>query len=99
MIEFPASQAELIRMARGIRSQAEFANELGVDRSCLSRYEREILGAPPSVITRCLREVVQQLHTADAAAAPLYRVLANAREVVTGLERATQQLSQKGAKC
>lgn len=85
----PSSQAELIRLARGSRSQAEFARVLGVDRSCLSRYEREVLGAPPSVITACLRTVVQQLHAADPGTPNLSEALLNAREVVSALERAT----------
>src|SRR2546427_3123093 len=49
---FPTRQSELIRQARGQRTQAEFAKLLGVDRSCLSRYEREQLGAPTSVINQ-----------------------------------------------
>lgn len=85
----PSSQAELIRSARGSRSQAEFARLLGVDRSCLSRYEREVLGAPPSVITACLRTVVQQLHAADPSTPNLSEALLSAREVVSALERAT----------
>ncbi len=88
-MNLPSSQAELIRLARGARSQAEFARLLGVDRSCLSRYEREILGAPPSVITACLRAVVQQLHAVVPQPINLSDALLSAREVVSALERAT----------
>lgn len=91
----PSSQAELIRAARGVRTQAEFAKALGVDRTCLSRYEREVLGAPPSVITQCLREVVRMLHTTNADRAALSSALRCAREVVSTLESATQS-SQPG---
>ena len=47
MISYPQTQSELIKLARGDMSQVEFARLLGCDRSCLSRYEREVLGAPP----------------------------------------------------
>ncbi|WP_220482397.1 helix-turn-helix domain-containing protein [Ralstonia pickettii] len=54
MARFPRSQGELLRMARGDLSQRAFAELLRVDKSCLSRYEGGKLGAPVSVISRCL---------------------------------------------
>ncbi|MGQ0502087.1 MAG: hypothetical protein ACT4P0_05680 [Panacagrimonas sp.] len=93
----PTSQAQLVRLARGERSQAEFARELGVDRTCLSRYEREILGAPPSVISHCLRTVVQQLHIAGGDGAEIRNALDRAREVVSVLERATNAIARSGS--
>lgn len=44
-------------MARGQRSQREFAEILGVDRTTVSRYESERLGLPPDLLSRCLEEV------------------------------------------
>lgn len=88
MPSLPLSQAELIRAARGQRSQAEFARLMGVDRSCLSRYEREALGAPPSVITYCLREVGHQLAGSVLVSGALLEALSHAREVIAALERA-----------
>lgn len=54
---YPRSQNELIKMARGSLSQREFAEVLGVDKSCLSRYENGKLGAPVTVINKCLLRV------------------------------------------
>ncbi len=85
---FPTSQSQLIRLARGERSQAEFAQLLGVDRSCLSRYEREILGAPPSVITYCLSALSRQTQGITGTGTPLEQALERARELVAALERA-----------
>jgi len=83
---FPTTQAELIRAARAERSQAEFARMLGVDRTCLSRYEREILGAPPSVISHCLMEIGRREGDAAAGSQPVDVALRHAREVVSVLE-------------
>lgn len=67
MAHFPRSQGELLRMARGDLSQRAFAELLRVDKSCLSRYENGKLGAPVSVINRCLTIVAD----AQASEAPL----------------------------
>ncbi|SFV01375.1 hypothetical protein SAMN04489707_10776 [Paenacidovorax caeni] len=82
----PKSQSELIRTARGERSQAEFSKALGCDRSCLSRYERETLGAPPHVITRCLQIVAAMPQTSDLKGRPVDRALDLARQAVAELE-------------
>lgn len=84
---YPVSQRELIRAARGQMSKTAFAKVLGVDRSCLSRYEGEKLGAPTSVLNHCLRAVAAQLgDESPQDEQPLERVLRSAREVVSGLE-------------
>lgn len=83
--DFPTSQSELLRRARGDRSQAAFARLLGVDRTCLSRYESEALGAPTAVLNYCLRLIagVDQSVNADR---DLAHVLINARRLVAQLE-------------
>jgi hypothetical protein len=68
-------------------SQTQFAKLLGVDRSCLSRYESEKLGAPTSVLNHCLRAVAAQVgNDFHEQEQPLERVLRSARAVVVGLE-------------
>lgn len=89
-MRLPITQGELIRSARGDLSQAVFARQLGVDRSCLSRYESEGLGAPPSVINACLRMAAERatdgsIEPADVA---LDHALASARSLVNELEQA-----------
>jgi hypothetical protein len=91
---YPSSQGELIRRARGEQPQSAFAKELGVDRTCLSRYESEKLGAPTKVLNHCLRAIAAQAGQSDAAAPPVDQALAHARQAVDFLERATQ--SQRG---
>lgn len=86
MIMFPQSQSELIRSARGIRSQIEFSRMLSCDRSCLSRYEAGSLGAPPHVISQCLQIVAALLATSDPSMRPFARALIRARQAVAELE-------------
>ncbi|GEM_PF-1926543 len=83
----PQSQKELIRAARGSLTQAEFARELQVDRSCLSRYESEALGAPTSVINHCLVSLAQTIERDAGHAFPIAEALSHAREAVAALER------------
>lgn len=85
---FPATQADLIRTARGDRSQAEFARLLDVDRTCLSRYEREVLGAPPSVINQCLVEVGRLYGATLPKRGSVHQALEQARGLVRTLEHA-----------
>lgn len=49
--------AELIRKARGDRSQAEFSTVLGVSQSTLCRYESGEVNPRAEVIERCMRLV------------------------------------------
>lgn len=86
MFVYPTSQGELIRAARGTRTQTEFAKLLGCDRSCLSRYEREQLGASPMVISRCLDIVAKSMRTCGEMPKPYERALLQARRVVAELE-------------
>jgi transcriptional regulator with XRE-family HTH domain len=55
----PNSQKELLRSARGNRTQREFAQLLGVARTTLSRYESEQLGLPVHALNRCLEELAK----------------------------------------
>ena len=87
MYAAPRSQSELIRRVRGKRSQVEFARELGCDRSCLSRYENESLGAPTSVINYCLKAISEEMPQQGAVGMPIDVALRHAKEVVSTLER------------
>jgi transcriptional regulator with XRE-family HTH domain len=58
--------AELVRSARNGRSQKEFAQELGVKQSSVSRYESGRANPPVKVIEHCMRLV----HSTTAEAAP-----------------------------
>ena len=86
---YPTSQRELLVVARGASTQAEFAKRLGVDRTCLSRYEREQLGAPTSVLNYCLR-VIAELHGGDVGASAIQQALIHVRRATNALEQATQ---------
>lgn len=83
---FPTSQGKLIKAARGERTQATFAEEVGVDRSCLSRYEKETLGAPTKLLNYCLRAVAQQLGGEGASNAALGKALRHMHQAVDELE-------------
>lgn len=84
----PRSQGELIRLIRGTQTQTEFAKVLGVDRTCLSRYEREALGAPTSVINYCLEQLAQHFSVASPQEDPLLDdALEDTRRALQALER------------
>lgn len=83
---FPSSQGELLRQVRGERSQAEFAALLGVERSCLSRYENEKIGAPVAVLNYCLAQVARVATRAPEGSA--------VEQALVLLQRATKSLSQ-----
>lgn len=97
MQRYPESQSELIKWARGVRSQAEFARLLGCDRSCLSRYEREVLGAPPHVISKCLQLVAASLSGKQTQWQPFDKALTHVRQAMAELER-LQAISSRGVK-
>lgn len=90
----PTSQGELIKLARGERTQAAFAKELGVDRTCMSRYESEKLGAPTKVLNHCLRAIAAHVGASAEKERPVQQALDHVRQAVDFLERATQ--SQQG---
>ena len=85
--KFPESQGQLIRWARGSKSQAEFARDLSIDRTYLSRYETEKLGAPTALINHCLRELGRRHSVSNGHATPLEQSLAQARSLVGTLEQ------------
>ena len=87
--EFPRSQRALLRAARAEATQAAFAKMLGVDRSCLSRYESEALGAPTSVLNHCLNVIAQRAAEGAAPVNDVQRALRYAQQVVVALEAAT----------
>jgi DNA-binding XRE family transcriptional regulator len=87
---FPMSQGELIKRARGEKAQTTFAKELGVDRTCLSRYESEKLGAPTKVLNYCLRAIAAHDEQSEAAGHPVAQALEHVRRAVDFLERAAK---------
>lgn len=93
---FPTSQGELIRRARGGQTQTAFAKVLEVDRTCLSRYESEQLGAPTAVINFCLRAVAAQVDAGPDEATPLAKALRLTRDAVRQLEVAAAERMSKG---
>jgi hypothetical protein len=82
----PRTQGELIRWARGKRTQAEFAAAHGVNKSSLSRFEAEKAGAPTRLINDCLSLFADFLMANPGAADGLKGALDNARKTVTLLE-------------
>lgn len=95
IVSYPQSQAELIKLARGDRPQVEFARLLGCDRSCLSRYEREVLGAPPHVISKCLQLVAASLAGQRPQWQPFDKVISHVRQAMAELEQ-LQAASARG---
>ena len=86
----PKTQGELIRYARGSLTQAEFSRHLGIERSCLSRYEREKLGVPVKVLNYCLGAIAAQIGASLALIQGLEQALAHGRQTVALLEVASQ---------
>lgn len=85
----PTSQRELLIAARGPSTQADFAKRLGVNRSCLSRYESEQLGAPTSVLNYCLKAVAE-LHSGVEGASIVQQALTHVRRAADTLEQAAK---------
>ena len=85
----PKTQGELVRRVRGRLTQADFARQLGVERSCLSRYEREKLGVPVKVLNYCLSAIAAHIGGGLASSQDLEQALAHARETVSLLEVAS----------
>lgn len=78
----------MIRRARGQKRQAAFAKELGVDRTCLSRYESEKLGAPTKVLNYCLRAIAAHTEQGGDGAHPVEQALEHVRQAAEFLELA-----------
>jgi hypothetical protein len=89
-MRIPTSQGELIKLARGDKAQSAFAKELDVDRTCLSRYENERLGAPTKVLNHCLRAIAAHVEPTAEGERPVQQALEHVRQAVDFLERATQ---------
>jgi DNA-binding XRE family transcriptional regulator len=87
MQDFPVSQGALIRQVRGARTQAAFARTLGVERSCLSRYESEALGAPTAVVNHCLEQLSLAMLAKQGVMSPADEALSHAKATVASLER------------
>lgn len=75
---------QLIRIARDGRNQAEFARELGVSQSALSRYEKGKVNPRAEVIERCMRLV----HWGDIPATTVDELAEKVRAQLAGEERA-----------
>jgi DNA-binding XRE family transcriptional regulator len=90
---FPKTQGALVRWARGEETQSAFAKSLGLDRSCVSRYERGELGAPIELIDHCLQKLANEYLPAISASAPLDRALNLTRQALIELETAKKQKS------
>jgi len=88
---YPVSQSELIRAARAARTKTEFARVLGVDRTCLGRYESEELGAPTKVLNYCLRAIASREPATADAIATVEEALTLAKQTVGLLERAAKE--------
>lgn len=75
--------ADLVRAARNGRSQKEFARELGVRQSSISRYESGKASPPVPVIEHCMRLVHsdsrESVPTADELAIKVQTALADTR--------------------
>jgi DNA-binding XRE family transcriptional regulator len=89
-LQFPTTQGELIRRARGVKSQTAFAKELGVGRTSLCRYESELSGAPTKVINFCLSAVAAQAGQSGTGSRPVEQALDHVRQAVGYLERVTK---------
>ena len=94
LISFPSSQRELLIAARGQETQAAFARRLGVDRSCLSRYESEQLGAPTSVLNFCLEQISAQLQPGNSPV--IQEALLLVRQAAEALERVANEEKSGG---
>ncbi len=83
--QFPTSQAELLKAARGGDTQAAFARRLGVNKSSLSRYESEKIGAPVRVLNYCLQLVADQMQGGQTSG--VQKALVLVRRAAQTLER------------
>lgn len=79
---FPVSQGQLLRLVRGERSQKEFAQQLGVARATLSRYENEKLGLPVHALNKCLAELAKLRSDESDPATELATTLSHAARLL-----------------
>jgi hypothetical protein len=71
-------------------TQTAFAAKLGIDRSCLSRYESEKLGAPTAVINYCLSSLASVLNGTPPTNPGIEQALELAKRTVASLEEAAR---------
>lgn len=83
---FPVDQRELIRLARGEMSQAEFARLAGVGRTALCKYERQTRGVPLEFLNYCLNLVAGRLAPSAMRSERAKTALELARHTVNELE-------------
>ena len=84
--KFPADQRELIRLARGEMSQADFARLAGVGRTALCKYERQSRGVPLDFLNYCLKLVAERLDARAMRSERARTALALAKRTVNELE-------------
>jgi hypothetical protein len=83
---FPSDQRQLVRLARGDMSQADFARLAGIGRTALCKYERQTRGVPLKFLNYCLQVVAKQLDPASIRSARAKTALEHARHTVNELE-------------
>lgn len=83
---FPVDQRDLIRLARGDMSQADFARLAGVGRTALCKYERQTRGVPLDFLNYCLKVVANKLDARAMRSDRAKLALAHARHAVAELE-------------
>ncbi len=85
-VQFPTSQGDLLKAARGRETQAAFAERLGINKTSWSRYESEKIGAPIEVLNYCLKAVADRLQDGNMSA--VEQALALVRRAAHTLEQA-----------
>ena len=85
-VQFPTSQGDLLKAARGRETQAAFAEKLGINKTSWSRYESEKLGAPIDVLNYCLKAVAERFQDGNMSA--VEQALALVRRAAHTLEQA-----------
>lgn len=85
-LNFPVDQRELIRLARGDMSQADFARLAGVGRTALCKYERQSRGVPLNFLNYCLKLVAGRIDARAMRSERATTALAHARHTVNELE-------------
>ena len=84
--QFPRSQGDLLKAARGGDTQAAFAKKLGINKTSWSRYESEKIGAPIDVLNYCLKAVSERFQDGNLSA--VEQALDLVRRAAHTLERA-----------
>ncbi len=88
----PKTYGEQIQHDRGSLTQAGVPRNLGVERSCLSRYEREKLGVPVKVLNYCIGARAGQINASLEPIQNIEQAQAHARQTMSLLEVTSQTL-------